>query len=548
MNEKMMKVMKRSLALALALILVIGAGSWMKDARLKADEEAPDREVVVEEAEAPAPVPAEEPVVAVQEVELPAEEPVAEEPAAEPTTEPTPEPAPEPTEEPVAEEPVAEEVIEEKAPFDVREAYEHYISLGSEAEKQAYLDSLDPADREELERYIAEQEPVIEAAGEEPVLQAAALSPETVEEAVEEAEAEAEAEEEPKAEEPAEEEKAPFDVLAAYEHYMCLGSDDEKAAYLESLDPADRAELESCIAEKELKEEEPEEPEKEPEEEAVPGTFGSAMISGEWAGRDTSTTRSFSIEVYVDGELADSCSGEANKSVANFSVAIGDCTVASVNSSCGGFTGSNGTYAIDMYADTFATVTIMLEAPEAEEEPVEEGSEEFDPAKVYEAALAMTEEEREAYAATLTAEEYEAVLAYAKSLEAEKEKFDSEAAYKEVMALPEEEREAYVMALSEEDYKALEEYALNLMEKKSKAVHYDIAVSVNYEGELGYGTVVTLTGDVLGFDDDESLDFVWEESADGGKTWTLIPGATGLSYSFTVTPENANNTWRISIA
>lgn len=501
MNEKMMKVMKRSLALALALILVIGAGSWMKDARLKADEEAPETRAVVEDAiPAEAPAPVEEPVIAVQEVEL-AEEPVAEEPAAEPTTEP----APEPTEEPVAEEPVAEEVIEEKAPFDVREAYEHYIGLGSEAEKQAYLDSLDPADREELERYIAEQEPAaVETVEEEPVLQTAALSPETVEEAVEEAEAEAE--EEPKAEEPAEEEKAPFDVLAAYEHYASLGSDDEKAAYLDSLDPADRAELESCIAENEPEEEEPEEPDKEPEEEAVPGTFGSAMISGEWAGRDTSTARSFSIEVYVDGELADSCSGEANKSVANFSVALGDCTITSVNSSCGGFTGSNGTYAIDMYADTFATVTVMLASPASEEEEDEGDDQES------------------------------------------AEKFDPKAAYEEVMALPEEEREAYVMALSEENYKALEEYALNLMEKKSKAVHYDIAVSVNYEGELGYGTVVTLTGDVLGFDDDESLDFVWEESADGGKTWTLIPGVTGLSYSFTVTPENATNTWRISIA
>lgn len=484
MNEKMKKTMKRSLALMLALILVIGAGTWMRDGSLKADEEAPEARVVVEEAapaEAPAPAPVEEPVVVVQQVELTPEPPAAAEPAAEEKQEAE---AEQQVEEPVpAEEPAAsEEEQNAEAPeddadasFDVEEAYEYYMSLGSDEEKASYLDSLDAADRKALEDYIAEKE--LEAAGAAVMFAAAPAEEE------QEAEAEAEAE-------------------------------------------ADKAEAEA------------------PED----TSFGSAKVSGEWAGRDTSTLRSFSIEVYVDGELADFCSGEANKSVANFSVALGDCTVASASSSCGAFSGSNGSYTVDMYADTSATVTIMLETPEAEEEPVEEGSEEFDPAKVYEAALAMTEEEREAYAATLTAEEYEAVLAYAKSLEAEKEKFDSEAAYKEVMALPEEEREAYVMALSEEDYKALEEYALNLMEKKSKAVHYDIAVSVNYEGELGYGTVVTLTGDVLGFDDDESLDFVWEESADGGKTWTLIPGATGLSYSFTVTPENATNTWRISIA
>lgn len=174
MSEKMMKIMKRSLALALALILVIGAGSWMKDARLKADEEAPEAEVVVEEAvPVEEPAPTEEPVIAVQQVEFTAE-PVSEEPAAEPTVEPVPEPT---------EEPVAEEPEEEKALFDVREAYEHYMSLGSEAEKQAYLESLDAADRAELEKYIAEQEPVaVEAVEAVEEVEAVGRSAEAVEE------------------------------------------------------------------------------------------------------------------------------------------------------------------------------------------------------------------------------------------------------------------------------------------------------------------------------------------------------------------------------
>ena len=220
MSEKKMKIMKRSLALALALVLAIGAGSWMKDSRLKADEEAPEAEVVVEEAapteaSAPAgePAPAEEPVVVVQEVELqaeaPAVEPVAEEPASEPTAEPTVEP--------VEEEPMAEEVAEEKAPFDVREAYEYYMSLGSEAEKLAYLESLDPADRAALERYIADMEAAVSAA------EAEKTEP-------------AEAAEEVESVEP---EVRKSTLLLAYEDYLNM-SEEARAEYLEGLTEKER--------------------------------------------------------------------------------------------------------------------------------------------------------------------------------------------------------------------------------------------------------------------------------------------------------------------
>ena len=215
-------------------------------------------------------------------------------------------------------------------------------------------------------------EPVVEV----PAEPAPAEEPVVVSEEIDAAEiTEAPAEEAPAEEAPAEEE--PFDVAEAYKYYCTLG-EAEKQAYLESLTLTQRSELEqyillmeapAALAEDEQEAEEPEEEEEKAEEaEALPAGFGSARVSGEWAGRDTSTPRSLSIEVYVDGELADSCSTTMNKSVANFSVAIGDCTVESESSSCGGFSGSNGSYSVDMYADTFATVTVKLASPEAEEE------------------------------------------------------------------------------------------------------------------------------------------------------------------------------------
>ena len=77
MSERAKSIMKGLLALALALAMVLGMSAWMKDSRLKADEEAPEAEVIAEEAtvvEVIALADSDaEPVIVVQEIVLPEE-------------------------------------------------------------------------------------------------------------------------------------------------------------------------------------------------------------------------------------------------------------------------------------------------------------------------------------------------------------------------------------------------------------------------------------------------------------------------------------------
>lgn len=290
MKEKVKVIIKGSLALLLALSMVVSGGVWMKDAQLLADEAAPEAAVVVEEA-APAelPVPAAEPAVVVQEVTLPAEEPAENEPAvrspeaveeaaAEPVAdaqtqdaEPA-EQADSPAEAEQAEEPAEQEAVsaESEAPFDVRAAYEHYMSLSTDAEKRAFLESLDPADRAALEEYIALKEAEAAAAekqdadaeADEDKAEEAAVEvtvdeeQQTVEAAAEEekqdAEAEAEADEDKAEDEPDEEEPEDEEpeaevrksaLLLAYENYLTM-TEEEQAEYLEGLTEKERARFE----------------------------------------------------------------------------------------------------------------------------------------------------------------------------------------------------------------------------------------------------------------------------------------------------------------
>lgn len=292
MKEKVKVIIKGSLALLLALSMVVSGGVWMKDAQLLADEAAPEAAVVVEEA-APAelPVPAAEPVAVVQEVTLPAEEPAENEPAvrspeaveeaaAEPVAdaqtqdaEPA-EQADSPAEAEQAEEPAEQEAVsaESEAPFDVRAAYEHYMSLSTDAEKRAFLESLDPADRAALEEYIALKEAEAaaaekqdaEAEADEDKAEDAEVEvtvdedQQTVEAAVEEAapaeeekqDVEADedkAEDEPDEEEPEDEEPEvevrKSALLLAYENYLTM-TEEEQAEYLEGLTEKERARFE----------------------------------------------------------------------------------------------------------------------------------------------------------------------------------------------------------------------------------------------------------------------------------------------------------------
>lgn len=77
MSERAKSIMKGLLALALALAMVLGMSAWMKDSRLKADEEAPEAEVIAEEATVVEVIELAdsdaEPVIVVQEIVLPEE-------------------------------------------------------------------------------------------------------------------------------------------------------------------------------------------------------------------------------------------------------------------------------------------------------------------------------------------------------------------------------------------------------------------------------------------------------------------------------------------
>ncbi|MCQ2437662.1 MAG: hypothetical protein MJ099_04640 [Clostridia bacterium] len=138
----MKKGMKRSLAVLLAMVVVVGLGFFSRDVKLKASEDdgsvtaVEQQEVRVEETK---PV-----VVEVPKAEpAPAPEPKQEEPAPAPAPEPEakqeePAPAPEPEvkEEPVAEpevqpEPVVEEKTEEPAPVEAFKEYDVTVRLAT---------------------------------------------------------------------------------------------------------------------------------------------------------------------------------------------------------------------------------------------------------------------------------------------------------------------------------------------------------------------------------------------------------------------------------
>ena len=173
MNNKMTST-KNVMIILLAALVVVSAGAVSYGSSLKAEEAAPEE--YIEEAVTAAIYQA----VEVQEIEVPAEEPAPAEEPEQPAEEPE-----QPAEEP---EQPAEETEEA---FDVEKAYEEYCKLGSDAEKEEYLNALSAENRELLLKYIEEKEAA--AAAEE----AAPVEEEPAEEAEEtdEEEPEEEAEE-----------------------------------------------------------------------------------------------------------------------------------------------------------------------------------------------------------------------------------------------------------------------------------------------------------------------------------------------------------------
>ena len=171
MNNKMTST-KNVMIILLAALVVVSIGAVSYGSSLKAEEAAPEE--YVEEA-----VVAEEPVVDVQEIAVPAEEP--EQPAEEPE-QPAEEPE-QPAEEAGQPAEEVEEAEEAEEAFDVEKAYEEYCKLGSDAEKEEYLNSLSAENRELLLKYIEEKEAAAAAEEAAPVEEEPAEEAEEVEDA-----------------------------------------------------------------------------------------------------------------------------------------------------------------------------------------------------------------------------------------------------------------------------------------------------------------------------------------------------------------------------
>lgn len=162
MENSKKKMLVKAGAIALAFVLITSAFVISKNTALKATDEmmeAAGVDAPVEEIVEPIYEPAFEPIeeepfieyeeIPVDEIEeseildIPEEEIIEDIEETEPAAEDEDKP-----------EETVEEEEKEYEEFDVEKAYEHYMSLGTEEEKSAFLQSLSEEDRAELVRYI----------------------------------------------------------------------------------------------------------------------------------------------------------------------------------------------------------------------------------------------------------------------------------------------------------------------------------------------------------------------------------------------------------
>ena len=80
-------------------------------------------------------------------------------------------------------------------------------------------------------------------------------------------------------------------------------------------------------------------------------------------------------------------------------------------------------------------------------------------------------------------------------------------------------------------------------EEKEEEKVLTVDLDISFEGDqIFYGDVVTFTAVI-----DEEVLFQWQVSKDGGATWTDIAGETGKQMRVTITEENVNDLWRVTI-
>ena len=74
---------------------------------------------------------------------------------------------------------------------------------------------------------------------------------------------------------------------------------------------------------------------------------------------------------------------------------------------------------------------------------------------------------------------------------------------------------------------------------------FDVVMSASFEGELCYGTTVTLTA-VFSVEDPDAV-IVWEYSPDGGRTIFTVEGEHSPTLVYTYSEENKDYSWRVTV-
>lgn len=418
---------------------------------------------------------------------------------------------------------------------DIEEAYEHYLSLAEEWQKEQYLNSLSAEDRATLKQYIADKEA-------EAALAELAAEPETaIDENAEEAPAEEAAEENAEATEATEEPEVTEET-----------EEPPAEEPAEEAEDAEEPEGEPAEEPEEEPEEEPtEEPEEEPAEEPEEDpdrviSFGSAHIEGEWAGRDTKAIRTLTIHVYIDGALAGTCSTAANKSVAFFAVYAGDNEITDVTANSWAVTSSGTAWCVDMYEDHNVMVDVNLsslpaeEAEEAEDtEPAEEVTEETEETELAEEAIEEAEETEPTEEITEETEETEPAE------EAESEE-PTEEITEETEELTEEEDNS---ALTEEvpEDAVLFDTLIDMLDPNRR-----IDIYASWEGEqVENGTEVTLTAVLYGYDN-AVYTLRWQKAESATEeipeeSWTDLEGMTESTMTFVFSEDSADDYYRVIV-
>ncbi len=74
---------------------------------------------------------------------------------------------------------------------------------------------------------------------------------------------------------------------------------------------------------------------------------------------------------------------------------------------------------------------------------------------------------------------------------------------------------------------------------------FDVVMSASFEGELCYGTTVTLTA-AFSVEDPDAV-IVWEYSPDGGRTIFTVEGEHSPTLVYTYSEENKDYSWRVTV-